>query len=66
LETAKRIQGGLCAICKASKNLVPDHDHTTGTPRAALCHHCNKGLGFFLDSPEILETAAAYLRRWGK
>lgn len=58
-------QGGLCAICKQVPNPPgQDHDHKTGTIRGVLCLGCNKGLGFFYDSPEMLEVAAAYLRQY--
>lgn len=63
-------QGGRCRIC--TKELVlggrepnsakVDHDHKTGAVRGLLCDHCNRGLGFFLDSDVALETAARYVR----
>lgn len=63
-------QGGTCAICKTfgfkmredhvtGMNL--DHDHKTGKPRGLLCHNCNRGLGLFRDSEELLESARKYL-----
>jgi hypothetical protein len=64
-------QGGVCAVCKgailSTKGRTPysgvvDHCHKTGKIRGLLHRTCNSGLGFFGDSPEHLEGAAAYLR----
>jgi hypothetical protein len=68
-------QGGGCAVCGATpaqngRVLAVDHDHACcpgvyscgKCVRGLLCHHCNTGLGHFVDSPERLEAAAAYLR----
>lgn len=71
-----KAQGGVCAICgcperapdKASgkiRDLAIDHDHTTGAVRALLCSNCNRGLGLFNDSIELLAKAADYLKRHG-
>jgi hypothetical protein len=65
-------QGGVCAIChqpetspdKASgktKDLAIDHDHVTGAIRALLCSNCNRGLGLFNDSVELLAKAHEYV-----
>jgi hypothetical protein len=66
-------QGGKCAIC-ASEMTVPhiDHDHSCcsgprscgGCVRGLLCASCNHMLGKAHDKPEVLEAAAAYLRRF--
>jgi hypothetical protein len=65
-------QGGVCAICKRSDNVIDrrtgkpralavDHCHRAGHVRKLLCQGCNQGLGNFRDSPELLRAAAAYL-----
>lgn len=62
-------QDGKCAICGVSEfpgrgnRPHVDHCHTTGAVRGILCHFCNLGLGNFRDRPDLLESAAAYLRR---
>lgn len=38
-----------------------DHCHETGRVRGILCHNCNKGLGHFKDSTELLARAINYL-----
>ncbi len=65
-------QGYVCAICgKEEKymgtnnkimNLSIDHDHETGNIRGLLCNSCNRGLGFFQDSKDILGEAIKYLK----
>lgn len=63
-------QDYLCAICRTAgfkmldehiSGLNLDHCHSTGTPRALLCHNCNRGLGLFQDNPDYLRSAANYL-----
>lgn len=60
------IQGNVCAICGRpspdGRRLHADHNHETKEFRGGLCHDCNRGLGIFRDSPELLEAAAKYLR----
>lgn len=59
-------QNNCCVICKRSfeeQQVNVDHCHTTGIIRGLLCSQCNRGLGFFQDSSEILKLAAAYLER---
>lgn len=51
-----------CEICGFGEgSLVPDHDHVSGQFRGALCGQCNKGIGHFVDDPDRLVAAAAYL-----
>lgn len=58
-------QGGRCAICgdppPKGKTLMLDHCHRTGAIRGLLCGHCNSGLGFFKDNPQVLRQAIDYL-----
>lgn len=62
-------QSGSCAICGVEECNAPrstlfvDHDHNTGEVRGLLCHHCNSGLGHFMDNPEWLKGAAVYLSK---
>lgn len=67
-------QKHLCAICYQPetartkpngplRTLSVDHDHKTGRVRGLLCNACNKGLGFYRDSPFLLGEAISYLRR---
>lgn len=68
-------QGGTCAICHSTEGsgnrLVVDHDHSCcpgqctscgECVRALLCVSCNFGIGKFYDNPELLDSAAQYLR----
>lgn len=55
-----------CAICKTHQSklkrvLNVDHDHVTGEVRGLLCDACNRALGYFKDSVQILKTAQDYL-----
>ena len=60
-------QGGLCKLCGQPPNnrwgklLAVDHCHRTNRVRGLLCDKCNKGLGQFDDSPELLKKAIQYL-----
>lgn len=67
-------QNGVCAVCAEPETmngphgeprlLAVDHNHATGEVRGLLCHRCNVVLGLADDSPDRLERAAAYLRRF--
>lgn len=65
-------QDGVCYICKKPETkitkgvlcrLAVDHNHKTGRVRGLLCDKCNRGLGYFKDSPTLLRVAADYLER---
>jgi hypothetical protein len=66
-ERMANAQGGVCAICrrpqraKNKRNLCVDHDHTSGRVRGLLCSQCNKAIGLFGESPEVLSRAIDYL-----
>ena len=67
-------QDNKCAICRKPLQLhvgqqevraCADHEHVDPPkPRGILCPQCNVGIGNLQDSPEIIESAAAYLRRF--
>jgi len=61
-------QGGGCAICGSKTPKTPrngrfcvDHNHETNEIRGLLCAPCNRGLGLFGDSPQVLSRAVQYL-----
>ena len=60
-------QSGECAICGTDTPGGPgerfrvDHNHDTGEVRGLLCNSCNRGLGYFKDSPTFLSKASTYL-----
>jgi len=66
---------GVCAICHKPElkidyrtgkvlNLSVDHNHDTGKVRGMLCMDCNRALGMFQDSPELLINAISYLQKY--
>ena len=69
LEALFQNQGCKCAICgttepqgkTGSSGWNVDHCHTSNKVRFILCNHCNRGLGAFKDSPELLRKAAQLL-----
>jgi hypothetical protein len=71
-EAMHAAQNGLCAICHkkervkdrtgAIQRLSVDHNHATGLVRKLLCGQCNRGIGMFCEDPELLISAAAYLK----
>lgn len=65
-DAARRIvESTACAICngpqRPGKVMCVDHCHATGKVRGPLCDMCNKGLGQFRDSKELLQKAIEYL-----
>jgi hypothetical protein len=63
-------QNGVCAICKKPETtmklgrvlkLAVDHNHTTNKIRGLLCCKCNRALGLFDDSADLLHAAGNYL-----
>lgn len=51
-----------CAVCHAQdRQMVTDHDHSTGFVRGRLCQNCNRGIGLLGDSATILQSAIDYL-----
>jgi len=67
VERQLKAQNYTCAVCPrhiVEQSCRVDHDHRTGKFRALLCSWCNRGLGFFGDSPIQLHAAAAYLERY--
>lgn len=58
-------QNYTCPICEADltkTSYVVDHNHSTGKVRDILCESCNKGIGFFYESPQALQKAIDYLK----
>ena len=64
-------QNHKCKICGKSETAIVggikpmlsvDHCHETKKVRGLLCSACNRALGMFKDSPEILKNAIKYLR----
>jgi hypothetical protein len=67
-------QDNKCAICKSEFLITPDldHDHRccpqdkmcAKCVRGLLCETCNRGLGMFKDSIDLLKLAVEYLGRF--
>ena len=66
IEELRAALTGRCTICgvpeaELNRKLCMDHDHATGEFRGWICTSCNKGLGNFKDSQDILMEALCYL-----
>jgi hypothetical protein len=67
------LQKGCCAICfnpemefandGELKRLAVDHCHIENKIRGLLCARCNKALGSFRDSTQLLKSAIEYLEK---
>jgi hypothetical protein len=62
-------QGNVCEICGKpdeveGRRMAIDHCHDTGQVRGLLCGNCNRGLGNFKDSPDMLQKALDYLVKY--
>lgn len=65
IDEARQLRSGVeqCEICGRKCKLEVDHDHETGNVRGLLCGRCNKVIGMFADSQELLASAIEYLKR---
>ena len=66
-------QNHKCAICgvdhdyyrsytQNGRRFAVDHNHKTGEIRGLLCDKCNRGIGYFKDSEQLLSCAILYLK----
>jgi hypothetical protein len=61
VEDLSKIKKG-CWICgNLDTRICLDHDHKTGKIRGLLCNNCNRSLGLFKDSVDLLKKAIEYL-----
>jgi chromosome segregation ATPase len=64
-------QDGLCLVCKKSRKLVVDHDHsccpdkiTCGMCiRGLICNQCNLIVGIIENSEDIVNSAKKYIKK---
>jgi hypothetical protein len=59
-------QQGRCGICGEEfpiKDMMKDHSYRDGSTRGLLCRAHKAALGFFKDSPQMLQKALRYLKR---
>lgn len=64
-EQIKEMKKNGCELCGTHQNLHIDHNHNTNQVRGVLCTNCNRGLGHFKDSPDLLQKAIEYLKEKG-
>lgn len=51
-----------CPVCKRSgRQMVIDHDHSTGRLRSWLCSQCNTLVGLGGECPTVLDNARTYI-----
>ena len=56
-----------CPVClnrikvEQNRDVNLDHDQTTGTIRGWVCNHCNTGMGYLKDDPNIIKRAYLWL-----
>lgn len=63
------VQENRCAICRnvqTRRRLNVDHCHQTGVVRGLLCDKCNKAIGLFGDSMELINRVIEYLAAYGR
>jgi hypothetical protein len=58
--------GRFCRLCLVRPPEAIDHCHKTGRVRGLLCGGCNMAIGGFLDDPDTMRRAAAYLEGVGR
>jgi hypothetical protein len=63
LDRLVEARAGFCEICQKRPATDIDHDHTSLNVRGLLCGQCNRGIGCFSDSTEVLAQAITYLQR---
>lgn len=57
---------GKCEICLDQlPSLCVDHNHDTGEIRGLLCTPCNLAIEHLKESPEIMNNAISYIKKYG-
>lgn len=57
---------GKCEICfDQLPSLCVDHNHGTGDIRGLLCIPCNLAIEHLKESPEIMNNAIIYIKKYG-